>query len=85
MKRVKRIFLTVLLLAAIVGTFVYLWKKSQPEVVVFENISPEIRTIEKTTLATGKIQPRDEVKIKPQISGIIEELYKEAGDDVKEG
>lgn len=85
MKRVKRIFLTVLLVAAIVGTFVYLWKKSQPEVVIYENISPEIRTIEKTTLATGKIQPRDEVKIKPQISGIIEELYKEAGDDVKEG
>ncbi len=85
MKRVFRIFITVLLTAAIVGTFVYLWKKSQPEMVVYESISPEIRTIEKTTLATGKIQPRDEVKVKPQISGIIEELYKEAGDNVKEG
>lgn len=85
MKRASRIFLTVLLIAAVVGTFVYLWKKSQPEVVVYESISPEIRTIEKTALATGKIQPRDEVKIKPQISGVISELFKEAGDDVKQG
>ena len=38
-----------------------------------------------STVVTGKIQPRDEVNVKPQISGIIAELYKEAGQTVKEG
>ena len=37
------------------------------------------------TVATGKIEPRDEVQIKPQISGIISEVYKEAGETVKKG
>ena len=41
--------------------------------------------IVKSTVVTGKVQPRDEVNVKPQISGIIAELYKEAGQPVKEG
>lgn len=85
MKKVLRIIGIVVLLGAVVGTFVYLWQKSKPEEVVFESTEPSINTIEKSALATGKIQPRDEVKIKPQISGIIAELYKEAGNDVKKG
>ncbi len=42
-------------------------------------------TLVQTTVATGKIEPRDEVQIKPQISGIIAEVYKEAGETVKQG
>ena len=41
--------------------------------------------MEKTTVATGKIEPRDEILIKPQISGIIDVVYKEAGETVKKG
>ena len=41
--------------------------------------------INRTTVVTGKIEPRNEVNVKPQINGIIAELYKEAGQQVKEG
>ncbi len=41
--------------------------------------------MEKTTVATGKVEPRDEILIKPQISGIVDEVYKEAGQTVKKG
>ena len=41
--------------------------------------------LEQVTVATGKIEPRDEIEIKPQISGIIAEIYKEAGQKVKAG
>ncbi|NCC98902.1 MAG: efflux RND transporter periplasmic adaptor subunit [Bacteroidia bacterium] len=85
MKKVFRIIGIVLLIGVVVATFVFLWKKSQPEKEVFETVSPSIQTIEKKTLATGKIQPRDEVAIKPQISGIIVSLEKEAGEIVKKG
>ncbi|MGG6548438.1 UNVERIFIED_CONTAM: efflux transporter periplasmic adaptor subunit, partial [Prevotella sp. 15_C9] len=37
------------------------------------------------TVATGKVEPRDEILIKPQISGIIDELYKEAGQTIRKG
>lgn len=68
-----------------IWTFVFLYQKSQPQTVVYELITPEIADLEKTTVATGKVEPRDEVLIKPQISGIISEVYKEAGEQVKQG
>lgn len=48
-------------------------------------MTPEITDLEKTTVATGKVEPRDEILIKPQISGIVDEVYKEAGQTVKKG
>ena len=71
--------------AAVIGTFYFLWKKSQPEVTVYEIVSPKRETVETKTVATGNVEPRYEVEIKPQISGIIAELRKEAGQMVKEG
>ena len=41
--------------------------------------------IRKTTVVTGKIEPRNEVNVKPQISGIITEILKEAGETVQQG
>lgn len=71
--------------AAVIGTFYFLWKKSQPVVTVYEIVSPKRDTVETKTVATGNVEPRYEVEIKPQISGIIAELRKEAGQMVKEG
>ena len=71
--------------AIFIWTFVFLYRKSQPTVKVYETIVPETVDLEKTTVATGKVEPRDEVLIKPQISGIISEVYKEAGQSVKQG
>ena len=75
----------VVIAALFIWTFVFLYQKSQPKVTVYETIVPEVTDIEKTTVATGKVEPRDEVLIKPQISGIIAEVYKEAGQSVKQG
>jgi HlyD family secretion protein len=41
--------------------------------------------IARTTVLTGKIVPRNEVNIKPQINGIIAEIFKEAGQMVQQG
>lgn len=69
--------------AVFLGTFWFLYQKSQPEIIVYETHQPKVMDLERTSLITGKIEPRDEVNIKPQISGIIAELYKEAGQMVK--
>ena len=68
-----------------IGTFVFLWQKSQPKEVVYSEFTPEKKDLQKTTVITGKIEPRNEVNVKPQISGIIAELMKEPGDRVQQG
>ncbi|WP_195595654.1 efflux RND transporter periplasmic adaptor subunit [Coprobacter fastidiosus] len=85
MKRYVSFFLLLLFAVMLVGTFVFLWRKSRPEITVYEVVAPQKRTIEKKTIATGKVEPRDEVLIKPQISGIVSAVYKEAGQMVKAG
>ena len=85
MKKFLKITLLVLLAAGIIGTFVFLWMKSKPKVVVYETVTAEVADLQKTTVATGKVEPRDEILIKPQISGIIDEVYKEAGQSIRKG
>ncbi|RZJ35812.1 MAG: efflux RND transporter periplasmic adaptor subunit [Flavobacterium sp.] len=83
----KGVTITILLFIAIVfvGSLYYLYAKNQEAPVTYETEMPEIRTITKTTIATGNIVPDEEVLIKPNISGIIEEIYIEAGGFVKAG
>ena len=84
-KKIKRIVLLSIVGLAVVGTFVFLWKKAQPEVTEYEIVTPERGTVETKTVATGNVEPRYEILIKPQISGIISEVLKEAGQRVTEG
>lgn len=85
MKRILRIVALVLLALLVIWTFVFLWRKSLPKVKQYQIEEAQYATIEKKTVATGKVQPRNEILIKPQISGIIAELHKDAGDEVNAG
>ncbi|OAV68710.1 Macrolide-specific efflux protein macA precursor [Bacteroidales bacterium Barb4] len=85
MKKIGKITLLVLIAAAVIGTFYFLWQKSRPVITVYELVSPATDSIQTKTVATGKVEPRYEVLIKPQMSGIISEVLKEAGQMVKEG
>jgi len=85
MKKILKIFGLIVLAIFVIGTFVFLYQKSKPKVIEYEILKAEIKTIEKKTVATGKIVPRNEVMIKPQISGIISAIYKEAGQKVQAG
>jgi HlyD family secretion protein len=80
-----RTILLSLIVAAVIGTFYFLWKKAQPVTVQYEIVTPKRDTVETKTVATGNVEPRYEVLIKPQISGIISELSKEAGQMVTAG
>lgn len=84
-KKIMRAILVVLITLAVFGTFYFLWQKSKPVATIYEVVSPQMDTIQTKTVATGNVEPRFEVLIKPQISGIIAELPKEAGQMVKQG
>lgn len=83
MKKFFKILFFIALGAAVIWTFSYLFKKSQPQQKMYETVEATIGTIQKKTVITGQINPRDEVAIKPQVSGIISQIYKEAGEMVK--
>jgi len=63
----------------------YLYSKNAEDPVVYETEKPSKQNIIKKTVATGSILPLEEVLIKPNISGVIEELFVEGGDYVKSG
>ena len=85
MKKYLKLIIAAIVALIFIGTFVFLWQKSQPKEVVYNEFTPKLDSIQKTTIITGKIEPRNEVNIKPQISGIISELLKEPGDRVNVG
>ena len=85
MKKVFKILLWVVIALMFVSTFVFLYLNSKGEKEVYATCVPQRATIERATVLTGKIEPRDEIEIKPQISGIISEIAVEAGDFVHEG
>ncbi|MBP5336255.1 MAG: efflux RND transporter periplasmic adaptor subunit [Bacteroidales bacterium] len=85
MKRIVKYIIFALIGVIFIGTFVFLFKNSRPDKIQYQELEAVLGDVHRITVVTGKITPRNEVNVKPQINGIIAELYKEAGQMVKEG
>lgn len=83
-KIVKYILIGVLVLGALWAALFFI-KSNSKSAITYKTQQPFITTIEKKTVATGKVIPQDEVEIKPQISGIIDKILLEEGVKVKAG
>lgn len=78
------ITLSVILILFILGIR-YIYVKDKQDPIVYETETPTVENVIKKTVATGSIVPREEVLIKPNISGIIDEIFVEAGDFINTG
>lgn len=85
MKKTVLILIGILFLAVFIGTAVFLYQKSQQKPIVFNTAQAEVRDIVKKTIATGKIVPRKEVDIKSQVSGVVDQVFVEAGEFINKG
>ncbi len=85
MKKFFKILLGLILIGVIGYTMYFLYQKSQTQPVIYETDSPVVIDIIKKTTATGSVVPRKEIEIKPVVSGIIDKLYVEEGEMVKNG
>ncbi len=83
MKKSVTIFILLFIVISFTGAMYYLYSKNTEDPVVYETEKPTKQTIIKKTVATGSINPLEEVLIKPNISGVIEEIYVEGGDILK--
>ncbi len=85
MKKKVTVIILLFIVIAFGGAMYYLYSKNAEDPVVYETETPSTQTIVKKTVATGSILPLEEVLIKPNISGVIEEVFVEGGDFVKSG
>ena len=63
----------------------YYIKTNSRSAITYETSKLSKQTIEEKIVATGSVVPEDEVNIVPQISGIIDEIFVEEGDEVVAG
>ena len=85
MKKVFKYMLIAAILFGVLYATVFFIKSNSKPAVQYDTETALITSIEMKSVATGKVIPEDEVEIKPQISGIIQTLYVEEGDNVKTG
>ncbi|CAM2005261.1 efflux RND transporter periplasmic adaptor subunit [Acanthopleuribacter pedis] len=85
---IKKAFVTLFVLAVVagfIGTGWFLYQKNQEPPVVYETVKPSHKDIVKKTVATGSINPRKEIEIKSHVSGVVDELYVQPGDQIEVG
>jgi HlyD family secretion protein len=86
MKKFFKILLIVVIALIFFGTFVFLYTKSKPKELVYQTYTAtKSWTSRRVPWPRAPSSPRDQILIKPQISGIISDVYKQAGDRVTKG
>ena len=85
MKTISLIFITLIIATLFIGTAVFLYQKSQEKPMFFETATAFTADVVKKTVATGSIRPRKEIEVKPQVSGVVDKLFVEAGELVEKG
>jgi len=85
MKRTKTIITLSLIVVVFTAALFYLWKKNSEDPITYTTEQASEQTIVVKTVATGSIVPKEEILIKPNISGVIEEIFIEAGEYVNSG
>jgi HlyD family secretion protein len=85
MKKTKTILILATIAVLFVASMYWLYSKNMEDPVIYETEKPVMGSVVKKTVATGSIVPKEEVLIKPNISGIIDEIFVEAGQIVKAG
>ncbi|SDR67257.1 HlyD family secretion protein [Formosa sp. Hel1_31_208] len=85
MKRTTTVIILIVIVASFTTALIYLWQKNQEDPITYTTQMASNQTIVVKTMATGSIVPKEEILIKPNISGVVEEVFIEAGEFVKQG
>jgi len=85
MNKTVKIILGIAVLLALVYVLKYFKDSNAKEIIDYKTESPFFSTLDTKIVATGKLNPEEEIELKPQISGIIDAIFVEEGDLVKKG
>ncbi|MEI3790042.1 MULTISPECIES: efflux RND transporter periplasmic adaptor subunit [unclassified Chryseobacterium] len=84
-KKAIYIVLGLLFAVALIFGIGYLVKSNSKESEAFLTRKPKYQDMEDKVMATGKIIPKEEIEIKPNIAGIIDKILVDEGDKVTAG
>ena len=85
MNKTVKIILGIVVLILLVYVLKYFKDSNAKEVVDYKTELPFYSTLDTKTVATGKLNPEEEIELKPQISGIVDQIFVEEGDLVRKG
>lgn len=85
MKKTVKIIIGIVLLVLLVMVLKYFKDSNSKDLEDFKVEEPFYSSIDTKVVATGKLNPEEEIELKPQISGIVDKIYVEEGDIVKKG
>ena len=85
MKKTIKIILGIGLLIALMFVLKYFKDSNSKDIEEFKVEEPFYTSISTKTVATGKLNPEEEIELKPQVSGIVDKIMVEEGDLVKKG
>lgn len=84
-KKAVYIVLGLLFAVALFAVIGYVVKSNSKESEAFLTRKPTVQNMDDKVMATGKIVPKEEIEIKPNIAGIIDKILVDEGDRVEVG
>ncbi len=85
MSKTVKIIIGIVLVILLAVVLKYFKDSNSEEVIEYEVEEPFYDSIDTKAVATGKLNPEEEIELKPQISGIVDEIMVEEGDVVQKG
>ena len=85
MNKTVKIILIIVAIILLAWVLKYFKDANSKDVVDYKVEVPFYTSINTKAVATGKLNPEEEIELKPQISGIVDEIMVEEGDIVKKG
>ncbi|MBU2950526.1 efflux RND transporter periplasmic adaptor subunit [Tamlana agarivorans] len=85
MNKTVKIILAIVVIVLLAFVLKYFKDSNSKDITEYKVEEPFFTSINTKAVATGKLNPEEEIELKPQISGIVDEIMVEEGDIVKKG
>ena len=85
MNKPTRITLGLFTIVALVFVLKYFNDANSESIIDYDTQTPFYTSLNTNVVATGKLNPEDEIELKPQVTGIVDMIYVEEGDMIQKG
>jgi HlyD family secretion protein len=85
MNKPTRITLIAATLVALLFVLKYFNDANSESIIDYDTQTPFYTSLNTNVVATGKLNPEDEIELKPQVTGIVDMIYVEEGDMIQKG
>ena len=85
MKKVFKIVIVSVIAVLLIFVLKYFKDANSESIIDYDTEIPFYTSINTNVVATGKLNPEDEIELKPQVTGIVDVIYVEEGDMIEKG